>query len=190
MRQQNLALVALGLTCALWDAGSAKASQGPATPVAPSEMLELEVGAILIRRPVAPQDPDEPGENPPAHPRHIISRGAFDLFLFGSTARSNSGRLYMHRLLSQKIDELERSQPLTPDERRRLTLAGRGDIVRLFDRIEAERRTFESIRTSGDVDRCERFFASLLPLRRTLPRGPFGPDSLFAKTFKKVRAEG
>ena len=94
-------------------------------------------------------------------------------------------RAYMEALLTKKIDDIDRMSRLTPVQKKKLQLAGRGDIKRLLDRIEDERKTFEYLRT--DLPRIEEFLMRLQPLRLTIRRGPFGSESLFAKTFKKMR---
>jgi hypothetical protein len=154
----------------------------------PAETLELEVGAILIRRPLDGPKPEDRLEGRPSRPVAIISQGSFDRFLFGSTAVAGRGRVYINTLLEQRIDEIASTRRLTPPERAKLLLAGRGDIKRLFERIDDERQRFEALRRSGKIDQCERFFESLLPLRRSIPQGPFGPGSLFAKTLKKLHS--
>ena len=93
----------------------------------------------------------------------------------------------MESLLTNKIDDIDRMSRLTPVQKKKLQLAGRGDIKRLLDRIEDERKTFEHLRT--DLPRIEEFLMRLQPLRLTIRRGPFGSESLFAKTFKKMRDE-
>jgi hypothetical protein len=189
MNHKAAALIVIGAGWFPMLGAPAAADQQPPPRVEPVETLELEVGAILVRRPLAPLEADAAVDSA-ARPRAIVSGETFDRFLFGSTASSGAGRASLHALLARRIDELDCARRLTPAQRRKLTLAGRGDIAHLFDRIESQRRTFETIRKSGDLDACERFFAGLLPLRRTLPRGPFGPDSLLAKTLRKMQVEG
>ena len=95
-----------------------------------------------------------------------------------------SARVHGEAVLAQLFDQIEHVRKLTPVEKQKPVLAGRGDLKRLFDRIEDRRRTFESLRT--DVDRCERFLVTLEPLRRRLVRGPIEAESLFFKTLKKL----
>ena len=117
----------------------------------------------------------------------LVSRETFDLYLFGSTGDVESAHAYQEKLLTAKIDVIDRMSQMTPNQKKKLLLAGRGDIKRLLDRVEDERKTFEQVRT--DPTRCQEFLIRLQPFRLIIFRGPFGSDSLFAKTLKKIRAE-
>ena len=48
-----------------------------------------------------------------------------------------------------RIDAVNR---LTPGQRQKLELAGRGDIKHFFDQVEAKRREFEEVR--NDLQKC------------------------------------
>jgi hypothetical protein len=114
----------------------------------------------------------------------VVAEEVFDNFMFGSTGDAESGRAHAAKLLDRLVDQFGSSRLLTPAQRQKLRLAGRGDIKRLFDQIEEERRKFEALRS--DPDKCEQFLDDLLPLRQSLQRGPFETDSLFSKTLKKL----
>ena len=126
---------------------------------------------------------DEQDGTGPVRWRKVVARSAFDRFAFGSMGNAESARAHGEAVLAQLIDQMDHVRKLTPVEKQKLLLAGRGDLKRLFDRIEDRRRTFESLRT--DVDRCRELLGTLEPLHRRLVRGPFEAESLFFKTLKK-----
>jgi hypothetical protein len=118
-------------------------------------------------------------------PKLLIAQEAFDLTLFGTTGDTPSAQAHLESLLSRKIDEIERLSPMTPIQQKKLLLAGRGDVKRLLDRVEDQRKTFDKLRE--DPARCEEFLEQLRPLSTQIFRGPFGSESLFGKTLKKLR---
>jgi hypothetical protein len=136
--------------------------------------------------PVRAEETAEDGDDQAGSSR-LIAREAFDLTLFGTTGDIPSARDHLETLLTRKIDGVDRLSRITPMQQRKLLLAGRGDIKRLLDRVEDERKKFEKLRT--DPARCEEFLEQLRPLSMRLFRGPFGSESLFAKTLKKLRNE-
>jgi hypothetical protein len=165
-----------------------------ALPPAPREQLEIVAGQIVAGGVVVrlvrdePEDGEEPDENAPKAPRAVVSEDSFDRVLFGSTGDAESGRAYMESILKQKIEELGQVRRLTTAQWKRLLMAGRGDIKRLFDRIEEERKEFTLLRT--DADRCVDFLRELQPLRLAIRQGPFELGSIYAKTLRKMLDEG
>ena len=49
-------------------------------------------------------------------------------------------------LLSLNVEDLERTCGLTPVQKKKLLLAGRGDIKRFFDRVEDIRKKFDKVK--------------------------------------------
>jgi hypothetical protein len=160
-----------------------RALPAPAAPVPPARVL---VGRGIVVEDVLEESAEEDGaeEDKPKSPRAVISRQTFDQVVFGSTGDVDSGRVYLERILSGKIRSVEQVCRLTPAQAKRLLLAGRGDLKRLFDRIEEERKEFERLR--GDVERCVDFLRGLRPLQISLRQGPFEFDSIYAKTLRKM----
>jgi len=144
-------------------------------------------GGVLIRLALVPADGDANDVDTPPRPHYLVTQETFDFNVFGTTGDVESARAYMEKLLTGNINVIDRTNRLTPVQRKKLLLAGRGDIKRLMDRIEDERKMFELLRT--DLPRCEEFLLRLQPLRMAIRRGQFGPESLFGKTLKKLRAE-
>ncbi len=122
-----------------------------------------------------------------AEPTLEVLEASFDLSVFGSTGDKASANTHLNSLLHRTIGHIAiaRERPLVEVQQKKLLLAGRGDIKRLFDRIEEARAEFNTLR--ADVSRCDEFLSSLLPLSRELRRGPFDrADSLLQKMLRRI----
>ncbi len=159
----------------------------PAPPVADAR-LRVAGGVWMVRpfimvEPLpAPRNDDENDVIAPP-PRFVVARGTFDQYILVSTGNRDS-RAYLESILTRRVEAIDRQRHLTPDQRKKLVLAGRGDIKRLLDQIEDERKQFEQKRS--DLQGCQRFLQGLEPLWATMRQGPFEEGSLFAKTLTCV----
>jgi hypothetical protein len=86
--------------------------------------------------------------------------------------------------LSAEIDRIEQVCRLTEDQKRKLQLAGRGDIKRSFDRVEDARRRLRIARK--DPKQSEAIQAEVNALSGRFEEGLFRDGSMFAKTLAKV----
>jgi hypothetical protein len=132
----------------------------------------------------AAQDADQPEDvKAPARPaarRTIrLTDGQFDRLVFGSDGDADSARMISQARLASRITCLDQVCGLSQPQRRKLELAGRGDIKRLFDRIEGTRAQF--LRIELDNDFIRRAVEEMQALERAY-RTLFEDDSLFAKT--------
>jgi hypothetical protein len=125
----------------------------------------------------------------PARRVWVVSEGTFDRSLFGGLADSPAERARLEGILTRLIDRVEETSriPLTTAQKRKLKLAGRGDIKHFYDQVFQGRRRFESLRMN--LNQCQVFLAELQPLQREFRNGPFQSDSLYAKTLTKIRDE-
>ena len=74
----------------------------------------------------------------------VMNDAQFDQWVFGNMGVANAGvaRNKLDSLLTLNVEDLERTCGLTPIQKKKLLLAGRGDIKRFFDRIEDMRKKF------------------------------------------------
>jgi hypothetical protein len=132
-----------------------------------------------------PQDQDDEADAiAPQQPQFVVAKQCFDLTLFGDSGDSDSALAHMESMLARRIEGAEKQHPLTVQQKEKLRIAGRGDIKRLLDRIEDERKQFDSLR--ADLRGCQRFLRGLLSLQQTYREGPFSEGSLFSKTFHRI----
>jgi hypothetical protein len=90
-------------------------------------------------------------------------------------------------MLAERIERAVRVNGLAPAHRARLQLAGQGDLKRLFDRIDARRAEFESVRR--DRRAGARLLQELYPEQTDCQEGPFGRGSLYDKMLNKILRE-
>ena len=117
----------------------------------------------------------------------ILERENFDRWIFGNLTDDRTRRDWLEHRLGFKCEQAARSVPflLSRPQMEKLQLAGRGDVKRFFDRVEASRPEFDAVRK--DLDAGHRFLLNdLKPLCAQFKDGPFGADSLFAKTLRKI----
>jgi hypothetical protein len=68
--------------------------------------------------------------------REILDQ-QFDLRLFGQDRTVDGAHARLESVLASQIEELDRVLQLSPAQKKKLELAGRGDIKRCFDRFES-----------------------------------------------------
>jgi hypothetical protein len=147
-------------------------------------ILVVLVGAGQLAR---AQDDDDEEEAPaaPAGRVFLMNETTFDQWVFGNMGGSSSAtaaRIKLESLLSLHTDEIERSCGLDSLQKRKLLLAGHGDIKRFFDRVDVVRRKFEKLK--NDQNQLGQFWPEIQPLQMVYNTGLFNDESLFGKMLK------
>ncbi len=107
----------------------------------------------------------------------------FDQIVLGEDQDLVQARL--EGLLSKRLAALDRLYHLSQTQRQKLELAGQGDISRLFERINASRKKFAAgpqVNKVGNAIFYKFEGGELGELRAIVESGPFGEDSLVAKS--------
>jgi hypothetical protein len=140
----------------------------------------------LVPVAVKAEDDDElAGESPPLRLR--IPDGAFDQLVFGQESNPEiAARAVAAGKVREKIVAIERICTLTGGQKKKLELAGRGDIERLLDRVRTSRQSFETYYIpDGDVfTLVKELTRETGELRCKLQSDIYDDDSLFAKTLR------
>ncbi len=113
----------------------------------------------------------------------------FDQSVLGGTGApaATAQRRWLDAVMAKKVTAINRVCGLSEEQKQKLELAGRGDIKRLVDRIDALRRKFQTIRREGaDSNGPNAIDGEVSIVKGILRSGPFGDDSLFAKTQKTI----
>jgi hypothetical protein len=135
---------------------------------------------------VRAQDEEEEEAAPaPAPARFDAFNGFnFDQWVFGNLGAGNAGmvRNKLDARLELQVDDIERSCGLTPIQKKKLLVAGRGDIKRFFDRLEELRRKFDKLRNQQNA--LGMIWQDVQPLQAGVNAGLFGDDSIFAKALR------
>jgi hypothetical protein len=148
--------------------------------------------AIACWGPIArAQDDDEPEENPNARAA-VKMRGVMvqqmanveqvDQWIFGRLGGSGGARTKLDSSLKLRIEDLNRSCHISDLQKKKLLLAGRGDVKRFFDKIEEVKRKFQN----GQNDPNANIWQDIQPLQIELNTGLFGDDSIYKKTISKT----
>ena len=156
--------------------------------------ISLNMDGKLVQLEDQPRPPADEGHEATKQQAFLINIQAmafcsenFDQLVFrGRDPEARRKALY--DALATWIKGVELGRRLDPIERRRLELAGTGDIERFFRRVEAARRQFEANRF--DYARGRGVIKGLAPLAGEFELGPFGPGSLFQKTAVKLMVDG
>lgn len=111
----------------------------------------------------------------------MIAAENFDQWVFGGTGAAVA-RSKLDSKLILEIEAVERACGISEVQKRKLQLAGKGDIKRLLDRIEELRKKFELVR--NDQNKFNQIWQEIQPFQMTLSVGCFGDKSLFAKALK------
>jgi hypothetical protein len=108
-----------------------------------------------------------------------------EALLFGIGVRDDPNqKRQLDGLLSRRVADLGRTARLAEDQKQKLLLAGRGDIVRLIDRMEELRSRYQSAALTPDIQK--KMEQETTAIRAALRGGIFTGDSLFAKTVTKT----
>jgi hypothetical protein len=137
-------------------------------------------------------DPDLPEPQAAAPPSVAALRGwadEFDQSVVGGKGQQTASAAWSRLIvaLAGKVDAIDRVCGLSAVEREKLRLAGGLDIRRLEDRLDRERQAYVEARSKeplGGANRGER--PEMGTLRFQIRFGPFGEESLFAKTRNGV----
>jgi hypothetical protein len=120
-----------------------------------------------------------------------ITDAAIDRLLCGEEGGAGNGRRLLNAALERRIEAIDANCRLSGAQRRKLQLAGRGDIKRFLDRVDAVRPT--SPRTDDDLEDltlCGMAWSwddeARVPARRF---GLFEQGSLFSKMVKTLLTE-
>ncbi|MHB1555842.1 MAG: hypothetical protein ACYC61_00040 [Isosphaeraceae bacterium] len=152
-------------------------------------MVLAVVGSASVVR--AQQIDDEDEEEAPVAQAGMVRMNAiimndaqFDQWVFGNMGVANPGaaRNKLDSMLTLNIEGLDRVCGLTPFQKKKLTLAGHGDIKRFFDRIADLRKKFTKDR--NDQNAWQKLWQEVQPLRNSFNSGFFEGDSIYAKAIK------
>jgi hypothetical protein len=161
-----------------------------------------QVEAVVVQRAVAVQVQPPAGEAAPDADEEdevveneapqrmqavfMLNDDQFDQWVFGGPRNSGAGRVKLDTLLTLQVDDVSRTCGLSETQKKKLLLAGHGDIKRFFDRVDEKRRKFDKVK--NDQNKIGEIYQELQPLQMALNSGLFSEGSIFSKTLKKVLA--
>ena len=113
-----------------------------------------------------------------------IDEKQFDSFVFENLQTAAAARKRLDALLELRTNDVDRTCRLSEPQRRKLQLAGRGDIKNFFEQVEALRKKFMLVRK--DQNKFNDLWQEIQPLQLTLKAGLHGDESLFFKTLRNA----
>jgi len=146
--------------------------------------IDVIVDEILV----ADKEVEEAAEEQAVQLGFIVPDDNFDQWVFNQNGIVDKGgvktRERLHALARSRIEELSGMCSLNETQVKKLELASRGDIVELFDRVEAIRTKFRQIK--NDQNKFNQIWQDIHPLQIAFNSEQFGPGSFFHKSLKKV----
>jgi hypothetical protein len=95
-----------------------------------------------------------------------------------------SGKAKLTTLLALQLEDVDKTCGLAEAQKKKLLLAGRGDIKRFMDQVEEKRQRFMLIK--NDQNKIGEFYQEIVPLQTALQSGIYHTGSVFSKTLKKA----
>ncbi|MGA8347937.1 MAG: hypothetical protein WB773_08945 [Isosphaeraceae bacterium] len=123
----------------------------------------------------------------PAQAVFMMTDDQFDQWVFGGPRNSRAGSSKLDSLLTLQVDDVARMGILSEAQKKKLLLAGRGDIKRFFDKVEEKRKKFAKVK--NDQTKFNEIYQELVPLQAALNSGLFGDGSIYSKTIRRVLSE-
>lgn len=150
-------------------------------PLAMGSAACILLGALL-RAQEAPVERDPLDEEEVVREgRFEVSEKFFDSWLFRRGEDAAAARKGLEEQLSLRLDDVGRVGAMSPAERQKLELAGKGDIERYFERVEQVRRKFLEVRRNAE--KFNEIWRDIQPLQRNLQFGLFEASSFFRKAL-------
>jgi hypothetical protein len=113
----------------------------------------------------------------------------FDQWVFQQERNSAAGRQRLETRLALQLEFIDSACRLTDAQKKKLQLAGRGDIKRFFDRYETVKQKFQLVKEVSQEDQqkfqdvWQKVWQDISPLQTSLQAGLFHDDSLVYKSL-------
>ncbi len=107
-----------------------------------------------------------------------------DQWVFNRWGGASATKSRLEADLALRIDDLGRACSITEVQKKKLKLAGSGDIKRYYDRVDDLKRKYASSRNQANFN--NNIWAEMQPLQVELNNGVFTEDSIFVKTVKST----
>lgn len=113
-----------------------------------------------------------------------IQENQFDSWIFQNFPTAAAARKKLDQMLSLQMDDVDRACQLTESQKKKLLLAGRGDMVQFYEQVEVVRKKFLLVRK--DQQKFNEIWQDISPLQVKFQAGLFGEDSFYHKTLRNM----
>lgn len=144
-------------------------------------MVIFAVGSVGF----AQDEDDEPAAVPQAQIANFeIQENQFDSWIFQNLQTVAQARKRLEQMLTLQMDDVDRACQLTEAQKKKLQLAGRGDMLQFFEKVEVVRKKFLLVRK--DQQKFNQIWQDISPLQVQFQAGLFGDDSFYHKTLRNM----
>jgi len=112
-----------------------------------------------------------------------VPEETFDQWVFGGKTTSQVTKR-LDSLLLLQVESVQRACELSDAQKKKLQLAGRGDMKRFFGSVEEMRQKFREVRR--DQNRFNNIWQEIQPLQMRFNSGIYDDKSLFYKVLKRT----
>ena len=149
--------------------------------------LSLAIACLLASPAVAQLaddvEPDAPAE-PVVQNNFMMADENFDQWVFNNGSTSAQAKTKAETVLKLQIEDLDRICTLTEPQKKKLRLAGQGDLKRFYDLVEEKRRKFKAVQ--NDQQKFNEIWQDIQPLQQRVAAGFFNDGSIYQRTIRKV----
>ena len=135
----------------------------------------------------AADDDDDPNAAQLQQVQGEFSEENFEQWIFGGR-NASAGRQKLETQLKLQMDAVDRECQLNEAQKKKLLLAGRGDIKRFWEHYEVTRQKFLLVRK--DQQKMNEIWQDIQPLQMTLNAGLFNDQSFLLKTIRNTLDAG
>lgn len=153
-------------------------------------MAVLALAGMLLSGTVALAQDDD--DDPPAEA--LLARGQvqnfempenqFDQWVFQNFPTAAAARKKLDQMLELQMDDVDRACQLSEVQKKKLQLAGRGDMMQFFEQVEVVRKKFLLVRK--DQQKFNEIWQDISPLQMKFQAGLFSDDSFYHKTLRNM----
>lgn len=147
--------------------------------------LWLSITATAIAQ---SDDDDDPPEEAllgqPQVQNFEMPENQFDQWVFQNFPTAAGARKKLEQMLTLQLDDVDRACQLSEAQKKKLLLAGRGDILRFFESVEVVRKKFLLVRK--DQQKFNEIWQDISPLQVKFQAGLFSDGSFYHKTLRNM----
>ena len=148
-------------------------------------LVLLSVLSICVTAHAEDDDDDPPPAGVQIQVQNFeIQENQFDSWVFQNFPSALAARKKLDQMLTLQTEDVDRACQLSPGQRKKLELAGRGDILRFFDQVEVVRKKFLLVRK--DQQKFNEIWQDISPLQIKFQAGLFDDDSFYHKTLRNM----
>ena len=153
-------------------------------------MAVLTLAGMLLSSTVAMTQDDD--DDPPAEAllgqaqvqNFEMPENQFDQWVFENFPTVAAARKKLEQMLMLQMDDVDRACQLSEVQKKKLQLAGRGDMLQFFEQVEVVRKKFLLVRK--DQQKFNEIWQDISPLQVKFQAGLFSDDSFYHKTLRNM----